>query len=120
MIAMDIREFLNKKFFQLQAEKGSRIKVEEFARLFGAPQSLMSMWLNGERVPGQKYREKIIEMYGDEAAEAFGEDPDLQAIIINWEYLTPDERRTHRKAVEEQASKYEAKRAPKARRTRPS
>jgi transcriptional regulator with XRE-family HTH domain len=87
---MTIREFLNKKYYDMQAQKSGKIKVEEFAKLFGAPQSLMSMWLNGERIPGPKYKKQIIERYGDEAVEAFGEDPRLYFINQNWAKATKE------------------------------
>jgi hypothetical protein len=115
---VNITEFLNKKYFEMQMKKGGRINVDEFAALFGAKQSLVSMWLNGSRNPGPKYKKLIIEMYGDEAIVAFGEDPDLYAVTQNWDYLSPEERRSHREQVEQQASKKnETKRTYKNRRT---
>ena len=115
---MNIREFLNKKYYEMQAQKTGKIKVEEFASLFGAPQSLMSMWLNGERIPGPKYKTMIIERYGDEAIRAFGEDPDLYSVTQNWELLPPNERRSYREQIEQKALENEAKRTPAKRRTR--
>jgi integrase len=49
IINVSIREFLNKKLFEMQLAQGKRISVEDFAKTFGISQSLMSMWLNGTR-----------------------------------------------------------------------
>jgi hypothetical protein len=115
---MTMREFLNKKYYEMQAQKGGKIKIDEFAKLFGAPQSLMSMWLNGERIPGPKYKKLIIERYGNEAIEAFGEDPDLYALQSNWEFMNVEDRRALREQSEKLKLKNESERAPGKRRIR--
>ena len=117
LITMSIPDLLNKKFLEWQLAQNKRRTVEDFAALFGVSQTLMTMWMNGKRTPGPKYKEKLIEMYGDEAIEALGEDPDLYAIQQDWEYLSPEQRRQHRKAVQEQASKNDTKRTSEKRRT---
>jgi transcriptional regulator with XRE-family HTH domain len=82
-----------------------KITIEEFAGLFGAGKSLMTMWMNGERRPGPKYKKRIIERYGSEAIEAFGEDPDQYAVNQAWEYLSPEMRRSLREQAEQNAQK---------------
>lgn len=108
MIKLDfvaIKEFLNKKYFDLISQEQRRITIQEFAALFGASKSLMTMWMSGDRSPGPEYKERIIERYGDEAILAFGENPDLYAVQKNWEYFTPEERRQLRARAEEKAQK---------------
>lgn len=118
IVIMNIKEFLNKKYFEMQAQKGGKIKIEEFADLFGAPQSLMSMWLNGERVPGPKYKTLIIEYYGDDAILAFGEDPDLYALTKNWEFMPKDAHRNFREQSDKYRNENENQRISTTRRTR--
>lgn len=116
---MNIKEFLNRKYYDLQSQKAGKINVEEFASLFGAKQPLMSKWLNGERVPGPEYKKRIIEYYGEEAIIAFGEDPDLYSVTQNWKLLPPNERHSYREQIEKKAlENNEAKRSPAKRRTR--
>jgi transcriptional regulator with XRE-family HTH domain len=115
---MDIKEFLNRKYYDLQSQKAGKINVEEFASLFGAKQPLMSKWLNGERVPGPEYKKRIIDYYGEEAILAFGEDPDLYAVNQNWEHLSPEARRSYREQIEQKALENDIKRTSQKRRTR--
>ncbi len=96
---MNITEFLNRKYLERQLEVGRRITIEEFAKQFGASKGLMTMWLNGKRNPGTKYKEKIIKFYGEEAVIAFGDDPDLYTIEEAWQYLFPQEKQKFKKAI---------------------
>jgi transcriptional regulator with XRE-family HTH domain len=114
---MNIKEFLNRKYYELQSQKAGKINIEEFAEMFGAKQPLMSKWLNGRLSPGPEYKQRIIEHYGEEAILAFGEDPDLYAIKENWEHLSPAARRTIREQSEKLATMNEPKRAPAKHRT---
>lgn len=79
-----ISQLLNKKYFDLQVQEQRKITIEEFAGLFGAKKSLMTLWMNGKRHPGPEFKARIIERYGDEAVRAFGEDPRLYYINENW------------------------------------
>ena len=116
---MDIKEFLNRKYYDLQSQKAGKINVEEFASLFGAKQPLMSKWLNGERVPGPEYKKRIIDLYGDEAVIAFGENPDIYAINKSLEGADPDEIHSWREKIEQKIlEENETKRTSAKRRTR--
>jgi transcriptional regulator with XRE-family HTH domain len=104
MKSMDIREFLNRKYMAWQVDEfnksGERKQLDGFAAHVGVSQSLMSMWLNGTRSPGPKNKQRIIEIYGKEAIEAFGEDPDLYFLNEQWESVPADVRRSIVKQVE--------------------
>jgi len=100
-----IAKFLNKKYFELQLKEERKITIEEFARSFGVGQSLMTMWMSGTRHPGPGKKKLIIERYGQEAIEAFDEDPDLYIVNEVWENLTPEARRDIRERAEQLASK---------------
>lgn len=81
---MSIPQFLNKKLLEWQVEEGKRKTLDEYAAHLGVKRSLLSMWLNGSRHPGPESRKRLIELYGDEAAEALGEDPLLWFINEHW------------------------------------
>lgn len=114
---MSVPDFLNKKLLEWQFKENKRKTLDEFASYLGVKRSLLSMWMNGARHPGPEYRKRLIEMFGDEAAEALNEDPDLHAIIENWEFLTPEQRKDYRLSIEQNASKNDTKRPHKSRRT---
>jgi len=107
---MNFADFLNRKFFEWQARDG-RKTVEEFANLIGASQPIVSMWMNGSRLPGAKYRKQIIEVFGDEAAELLGEDPRLFFINQNWESASEDLQRSIHKQLQREVAKNEAQRS---------
>lgn len=115
---MTVSDFLNKKFLEWQYQEGERKTISEFAKLFDISQGLMTMWMNGTRSPGPEYKERIIERYGDEAILAFGDDPDLYAVINNWNFYSPEERRAFREQAEKKALENEAQRTSTKRRTR--
>ena len=118
LCVVSVSDFLKQKYFELQFIEKRNVTVDEFAKLFGATQPLMSLWMNGKRQPGPEFKERIIERYGDEAILAFGEDPDLYAVKKNWEYYNPDERRAFREQAEQKALENESKRTSTKRRTR--
>ncbi len=63
----------------------------------------MTMWLNGKRKPGPKYKRILIETFGEQAVIAFGEDPDLWAIREAWHNLSPMERTSFRYKIVKKA-----------------
>lgn len=82
---MKISEFLTDKFLEWQQQERERKTVEQFAQYLGASQPLVSMWMSGKRpVKGAKHKKRLIELYGDEAARALGEDPLLFFINEHW------------------------------------
>lgn len=103
LVTMTIPEFLNKKFLEWQLKTGVRKTLDDYAEYLNVKRPLLSMWLNGSRYPGDANKEKLIEMYGDEAVLAFEEDPDLHAVQKNWEYINPETRRHIRAEVEQRA-----------------
>lgn len=115
---VNVSDFLKQKYFELQFIEKRNVTVDEFAKLFGATQPLMSLWMNGKRQPGPEFKERIIERYGDEAILVFGEDPDLYAVINNWDFYSPEERRAFREQAEQKALQNDTKRAHAKRRTR--
>lgn len=120
LITVKVPEFLNRKFLEWQLESGERKTIEDFANLFGAKQAIVSMWMNGKRQPGEKYKNRIIEIYGDEAIQAFGDDIDLHFIQKNWDDLPPELRRKLREQAEQYAAHNESRRVHRKPRTRPA
>lgn len=107
---MTFKEFITRKYWQWQLDTGQKKTVEEFGKLFGISKQLMSAWMNGGRHPGAKHKKTIIEMYGDEAAEALDEDPRLFFINENWEYASEELQRSITDQLREHISKNESKR----------
>lgn len=103
LIFVSIKDFLNEKYFQLQAAERRHITIEEFGAMFGAGKSLAKMWLNGQRTPANEYKRKIIEHYGDEAIRAFDENPKLHKVQRVWDLLTPEQQEEYSSRVEQQA-----------------
>ena len=97
--------FLSRKYYELQLKEERNVTVEEFGKSFGISKGLMAMWMNGTRHPGPDKKKLIIERYGQEAIEAFDEDPDLYVVKEVWENLTPEARRDVRERAEQLASK---------------
>ena len=112
---MNVPELLNNKFLEWQFKSGERKTLEDFAKFIGVKRSLLSMWLNGERNPGPDYRKKLIELFGESALEAFGEDPDLFIITKNWEHLNLETKKRLRTEAENEA-KNRLQQSPKSRR----
>lgn len=117
---MNVPELLNKKFLEWQFHSGKRKSIEEFGNLFGASKSLVSAWMNGKRQPGPEFKQRIIAIYGDEALEAFGEDPDLYVITENWDNFPPELRRAMREQAQQYTTKNDTKQPHKKARARTS
>lgn len=118
LITVKVSEFLNRKFLEWQLESGERKTIEGFASLLGAKQAIVSMWLNGTRNPGPQYKERIIELFGREAIEAFGDDPDLYLVTQQWDKLPNDVRRGIVEQAKKQVSKNGTRRIHQKRATR--
>jgi len=116
-----VAKFLSRKYYELQLKEERNVTVEEFGKSFGISKGLMAMWMNGTRHPGPDKRKIIIERYGQEAIEAFDEDPDLYVVKEVWENLTPEARRDIRERAEQLASKNDnTEKISKKRKSRPA
>lgn len=116
LVFVSIKDFLNEKYFQLQAAERRHITIEEFGAIFGAGKSLAKMWLSGQRTPANEYKKRIIEHYGDEAILAFDENPRLHKVQRVWDRLTPAQQDEYSAKAEQQAEE-NVKRASKKRKT---
>lgn len=118
---VNIPDLLNKKFLEWQLQEGGRRKtLDDFAVYLGVKRSTLSMWMNGARLPTGKFKKHLIDLFGDEVIEAFGEDPDQYIVHENWKYIPTERRRSIREEVELYRIKHETKRSPAKRRTRTS
>lgn len=112
-----IPELLNKKFLEWQYQQNTRKTLDDFAEYIGVKRPLLSMWMNGARVPGEANKSRLIELFGTDAILAFGEDPDLYYVKENWNDLPQELRHSIREQAEQYQTKNEPKRAPKKRGT---
>jgi transcriptional regulator with XRE-family HTH domain len=119
LVSMSIQDLLNRKYFEWQSREG-RKTIEEFSALFGASPSLVSMWMNGHRKPTQKYVDRIIELYGDEAVIAFGFDLEKYTLEQIWDSLSPETRRRIVDLATKKSLKNDTKRTSQKRTTRES
>lgn len=74
---MEFSDWFTKKYLEWRGNNiGNSGSITQFARLFGAPQSLISEWMKkGGKIPkSKKYIDAIIARYGDEVYDFF---PDL-------------------------------------------
>lgn len=120
MSEMGFYEFINKKFVDWQKEQGKRKTVEEFAAFIGASRPLVNAWLNGHREPTQRYKDRLIDLFGNEALEAFGIDPDRHMVETNWDSLSPETRRRIVDLATKKSQKNDPKRTSQKRTTRES
>lgn len=88
------QDFINKTFLHWQSQYGRRKTLDEFAQYLGVKRELVSMWMNGKRKPGPKYKNQLINVIGDEAADFFGEDPQLVFINQNWDAASEELQRS--------------------------
>lgn len=112
---MNLPEFLNKKFIEWQYQSGERKTLDEFADYLRVNRPLLSMWMNGSRRPGTKFKGRIIELYGDEAAEVLGEDPRLFFINEHWDEASEELQRSIHKQLQKEIKKNDAQRVSKRR-----
>ncbi len=104
---MTFRQFLELKFLEWQQKSGGRKTVEEFAKYLGIGRTAVSNWWSSDRTPQGENVQKIALKLGMEVYDVLGlerPDEDLYAIQQNWDYLTPEERRSFRESVEQHAS----------------
>lgn len=105
---VNFQDFINKKFLEWQLTHGARKTVDEFAEYLGIQRSLVSMWMNGKRNPGPKYKNQLINALGDDAAEYFGEDPRLSFINQNWDKASENLQRSIHEQLQREIAKNEA------------
>jgi transcriptional regulator with XRE-family HTH domain len=92
LMSISISRFLQAKFVDWQHQQRQRRTIEEFADFVGVSRPLMSQWMNGKKQPGSKNRERLIEVFGTDALEAFGIDPGLYIVQKKWDDLEPETR----------------------------
>lgn len=113
---VNIPQLLEKKYLQWQLNSEARKTLDDFANYIGVKRPLLSMWMTGKRHPGEQYKARLVELFGDEAILSFDEDPDLHAVQKSWEYIPPEQRRELRDKAEKYASE-NVERTSKKRRT---
>lgn len=108
---MTFPQFLENRFLTWQQKEGGRRTVKQFAEWLGFPQSTLSTWWTKDITPkDEEVLRKLAIKLGMEVYDVLGlprPDPDLIYIQQNWPQLSPAERR----ALREQAEKYESENA---------
>ncbi len=85
------KEFIEKKYLEWQNEQGKRKSVAEYAAFLGVSQPLVSMWMNGSKVPGKANIKTLYEIYGDEVIEVLGKNKHAYFIEANVENFNDEE-----------------------------
>lgn len=91
-----IKQWLIDKFLEWQAQSGEIKSQREFADYLGVGNTSLSNWISGYRLPTGENIARLASKLGPEIYDQLGlarPDPDLQAIVQNWEHLSPKERR---------------------------
>lgn len=101
-------EFLENSFVKWQSQIGKRKTIKEFSEYLGVSRPLLSIWMLGRQRPGPKNIELLATKLGPEIYDALGEprpNPDLQALIADWDYIPIEKQR----ALREQGEQYSIK-----------
>ena len=96
LVKMDFPNYLEQQFLAWQQRKGKRKTLDDFAYHLKISRPLLSMWLKGNRRPGSKKIEFLAELFGPEVYDALNlprPNPDLQALIADWNYIPPEKQR---------------------------
>lgn len=99
--------FLTRKFLEWQLEEGEPRSQAEFANLIGVKRTSLTMWMNGDHLPGGENVTKLANFLGPEVYDLLGlerPNPDLQAIIARWDRLSPEQQRR----LAQDSARYEA------------
>jgi transcriptional regulator with XRE-family HTH domain len=98
---MDFYNWIEQKYIDWRGS--SRKTISEFATYIGVSQPTVSAWMNKSR--GKPTSRKVIDALAQKFPEAYDilglsqpsntetDDPDLQAILANWDKMTPEFRR---------------------------
>ena len=82
--------FLNKKLLQWQSSLGMRKTLKEYSEYLGVSAQILSMWMNGKRVPGPENIKQLAEKLGIEVYDALDidrPDPLFTEIETWWDKL---------------------------------
>jgi transcriptional regulator with XRE-family HTH domain len=115
LLMSSLSRFLNSKFIEWQYQQGERKKIEDYAALIGVSRPLLTMWMSGTKQPGPENKKRLIELYGDEAAVALGEDPRLFFINEHWDEASEEQQRAAYEQVRKGTDKNDAQRTHKRR-----
>jgi len=99
---------MNLKYIEWQKSLEARKTITEFSDYIGFPQSTVSFWMNGDRVPKKaEDKVKLASVIGFEIYDALEEqrpDEDLHYLQTHWNQYSPEKRRR----IREQAESYAA------------
>ena len=94
-VKSDFSQWLERQYLAWQASEGERRTISEFAAWLGFKQSIVSLWMNGDRKPGQDSADRIAIKLGGEVYALLGLRPSdgrLINIQANWTQLTDSQR----------------------------
>ena len=78
---MEFSDWITQKFIRWRGDRvGRGSSVADFAKLFGATQPVLSMWMKkgGKRPKSAKYINALVAVYGDEVYQILGLTPPAQ------------------------------------------
>jgi transcriptional regulator with XRE-family HTH domain len=68
-------DYLEAKLLEWQNQQGKHKTLKEFAEYLEVGRPLLSMWLNGTRVPGPRYINRLAQKLGQDVYEILGTKP---------------------------------------------
>jgi transcriptional regulator with XRE-family HTH domain len=97
--------YLENCFLDWQKRGGRRRTQNEFAEYLGIKRSLLSMWMNGSRQPGDETIMRLAFLLGMEIYDALDKttpDPRLLYIQSNWDRMSEE----GKKRISQEAARY--------------
>lgn len=86
--------WLERQYIEWQIQAGHRKTISEFAEWLGFRQSIVSLWMNGDRTPGHDSADRLALRLGSQVYDLLGLTPsDLRRVHIDevLKYLTDDQ-----------------------------
>ena len=102
----DVSKWLDKKFLDWQYEQGGSRTLTEFAEWLGIPQSSLSNYMTGFRMPNEKAAYKLGAKLGWDVFDLLGlqrPDPLLQLITRLWDDIPEEQQRALAEEAERMA-----------------
>jgi hypothetical protein len=94
-VKSDFSQWLERQYLAWQASEGKRRTIGEFSSWLGFKQPIVTMWMNGDRKPGQASADRLAIKLGGEVYALLGLQPSdnrLVNIQANWPHLTDAQR----------------------------
>ena len=101
--------FMEEAFLRFQMSNKQRMTLNDFADHIGVSRPLISIWLSGKQKPGAVTLFRICQLFGPEVYDSLDiprPDPLVSALLVNWDWLTDEEKETFQNITERAAARH--------------